>query len=180
MTNTGAIIMGVFAAIWWLVGVRASGYASPLTYGIPILVTGLIVIAALRLRGRHRFEQASPEEEARRGRLVGIASGGEGLAIFVAMIVLGNLGLSDYAAPVIAIIVGLHFVPLARWLPAHLYYGTSALLIVLGVCGFALRAPDRRLLIVSVGAACVLWLTCVLVLGRAPIMRDHARDASAV
>jgi hypothetical protein len=178
MTNTGAIIMGVFAAVWWLVGVRASGHASPLTYGIPILVTGLIVVAALR--GRHRFEQVSPEEDARRGRLVGIASGGEGLAIFLAMLVLGNLGLSDYAAPVIAIIVGLHFVPLARWLPAHLYYGTSALLVVLGVCGFAIRAPDRRLLIVSVGAACVLWLTCVLVLGRARIMRDHEREASAV
>jgi hypothetical protein len=177
MTNTGAIIMGVFAAIWWLVGVRASGHASPLTYSIPILVTGLIFVAALR--GRHHFEQVSPEEDARRGRLVGIASGGEGLAIFLAMIVLGNLGLRDYAAPVIAIIVGLHFVPLARWLPAHLYYGTSALLIVLGVCGLAIRAPDRRLLIVSVGAACVLWLTCVLVLGRARVMRDDQRDAPA-
>jgi hypothetical protein len=137
----------------------------------------LISVAALR--GRHRFEQASPEEHARRDRLVGIASGGEGLAIFLAMIVLGNLGLSDYAAPVIAIIVGLHFVPLARWLPAHLYYGTGALLIVLGVYGFAIRPPDRRLLIVSVGAACILWLTCIIVLGRARVMRDGQRDAPA-
>ena len=177
MTNTGAIIMGVFAAIWWLVGVRASGHASPLTYGVPLLFTGLIVVAARR--GRHRFEQASPEEDARRGRLVGIASGGEGFAIFLAMIVLGNLGLSDYAAPVIAIIVGLHFVPLARWLPAHLYYGTSALLIVLGVCGFAIRPSDQRLLIVSVGAACVLWLTCGILLVRARTMRDGQRDAPA-
>ena len=44
MSNVGAIIMGVFAALWWLVGVRVSGHASPLTYGIPILVTGLIVV----------------------------------------------------------------------------------------------------------------------------------------
>jgi hypothetical protein len=162
--------MGVFAAIWWLVGVRASGHGSSLTYCIPLLVTGLIVFMALR--GRHRFEQASPEEDARRGRLVGIASGGEGLAIFLAMNVLGNLGLIDYGAPVIAIIVGLHFVPLAKWLPARLYYGTSALLIALGICGFAIQAPDRRLLIVSVSAACVLWLTCVIVLVRARVMHD--------
>ena len=177
MSNVGAIIMGVFAAIWWLVGVRASGHGSPLTYGIPLLVTGLIIVAALR--GRHRFEPVSPEEHARRGRLVGIASGGEGLAILLAVNVLVNLGLSDYAAPVIAIIVGLHFVPLAQWLPARLYYGTSALLIVLGICGFMLRPPAQRLLIVSVGAASVLWLTCVIVLARARIMRDGQRDAPA-
>lgn len=170
MSNTGAIIMGVFAAIWWIVGVRASGYAATLTYGIPLVVTGLIVFAALR--GRHRFEQVSPEEDARRGRLVGIASGGEGIAILIAVNVLPYFGLSDYAAPVIAIIVGLHFVPLAQWLPAHLYYGTGALLVVLGVCGFMIRSTDQRLLIVSVGAACILWLTCVIVLGRARIRRD--------
>ena len=177
MSSTGAIIMGVFAAIWWLVGVRASGHASPLTYGIPLVATGLIVIAALR--GRNRLAQAPPEEQARRGRLVGIASAVEGLAIFVAVNVLANLGRSDYAAPVIAIIVGLHFVPLAQRLPAHLYYGTGALLSVLGVCGFAIRAPDQRVLIVSVGAACVLWLTCVIVLGRARVMRGGQRDAPA-
>lgn len=175
MSNVGAVIMGVFAAIWWLVGVRASGHASPLAYGIPLLVTGLIIVAALR--GRHRFEQVSPEEHARRGRVVGIASGGEGLAILLAVNVLANFGLSDYAAPVIAIIVGLHFVPLARWLPAHLYYGTAALLVVLGICGFAIRPPEQRLLIVSVGAACVLWLTCIIVLSRVRIMRDDQGEA---
>ena len=169
--------MGVFAALWWLVGVRVSGHASPLTYGIPLFVTGLIAIAALR--GRDRFEQVPPDEHARRGRLVGIASGVEGLAILLAVNVLANIGQRDYAAPVIAIIVGLHFVPLAQRLPARLYYGTAALLIVLGICGFAIRLPNQRLLIVSVGAACVLWLTCVAVLGRARIMHGRERDAPA-
>jgi hypothetical protein len=171
--------MSVFAAIWWLVGVRASGYGSPpLTYGIPLVVTGLIVIAALR--GRDRLEQVSPEEDARRGRVVGIASGGEGVAILVAVNVLAYAGRSDYAAPVIAIIVGLHFVPLAKWLPARLYYGTCALLVVLGICGFLIRRPDLRLLIVSIGAACILWITCVIVvLGLKRNTHDRQRSAPA-
>jgi hypothetical protein len=177
MSSTGAIIMGVFAAIWCLVGIRAAGYRSPLIYAIPLVVTGLIAVIALR--GRDRSERVPPEEHARRGRLVGIASGIEGLAIPVAVTVLANLGLSDYAAPVIAIIVGLHFLPLARWLPARLYYGTSALLTVLGICGFAIQPPDRRLRIVSIGAACVLWVTCFIVLGRTRIRRDRERDAPA-
>ena len=167
--------MGVFAAIWWVVGVRASGYASPLVYGVPLVVTGLIVVAALR--SRDRFEQVSSEEKARRDRLVGIASGIEGLAILVAVNALAKIGRSDYAAPVIAIIVGLHFVPLAQWLPARLYYATASLLVLLGVCGFAIQRPDQRLLIVSIGAACILWLTCAIVLSRGRIMRDPERNA---
>jgi hypothetical protein len=177
MSGIGAIIMAAFATVWWVVGVRGSGYAAPLTYGIPLVVAGLIVVAALR--GRDRSERVPPEERARRGRLVGIASGVEGLAIFLAVNVLANVGRSDYAAPVIAIIVGLHFVPLARWLPASLYYSTAALLILLGVCGFAIQSSDRRLLVVSVGAACVLWLTCIIVLSRARIMRERRSDAPA-
>ena len=169
--------MGIFAAIWWLVGVRASGHASPSTYGIPIVVTGLIVVASLR--GRDRFEQVSPEERARRGRLVGIASGIEGLAIFVAVNVLARFGRSEYAVPVIAIIVGLHFLPLARRLPAPFYYVTAALLIVLGICGFAIRRPEQRLLIVSIGAACVLWFTCVVVLGLRQKLSDRLRGTTA-
>ena len=166
MSGTGAIIMGVFAAVWWAAGVRASGHGSPLlTYGVPLVVTGLIVFAALR--GRGRSEQVPPEEHARRDRLVGIASGVEGLAIFVAVTVLANVGLSEYTTPVIAIIVGLHFIPLAQRLPARLYYGTGALLLVVGACGFAIRSLDLRLLTVSVGAACILWLTSALVLARA-------------
>lgn len=177
MSSTGAIIMGVFAAIWWLVGVRTSGHESLLIYGVPLVVTGLIVVVSLR--SHDRSAQVSPEEKARRDRLVGIASGAEGLAIFVAANVLGNIGRSDYMAPVIAVIVGLHFLPLARLLPASLYYGTSALLIVLGICGFLIRRPEQRLLIVSVGAACVLWLTCVFVLGRTRITNGRQRGTTA-
>jgi hypothetical protein len=51
-------------------------------------------------------------------RKAGIASGVEGLAILLAVNVLAHFGRSDYAAPVIAIIVGLHFMPLAQRLPA--------------------------------------------------------------
>jgi len=169
MSSAGAIIMSVFAAIWWMAGVRASGHPASLAYGVPLVVTGLIVVVSLR--SRDSAGQESAEESARRGRLVGIASGVEGLAILLAVNVLAYFGRSDYAAPVIAIIVGLHFIPLAQRLPARLYYATAALLVALGLCGFIIQRPDQRLLIVGVGAACVLWLTCIAVLGRVRIMR---------
>ena len=67
-------------------------------------------------------------------------------------------------APAGAIIVGLHFVPLARWLPARLYYATAALLTAAGVAGFFIADVKPRVVIVSIGAASVLWLTCAAVL----------------
>ena len=162
MSASGAIIMGVFAAVWWVIGTIASGRAPVLVYGFPILVTGAVIVVGSRTE--RRAAGLAEDERARRGRLVGIASGAEGLAILVAINVLVNMRRIALAAPVVVIVVGLHFLPLARWLPARLYYATSALLVGLGVVGFAIADADVRRLVVGVGAACVLWLTCAVVL----------------
>lgn len=161
MTPTGAVIMGVFGAVWWVIGIRGSGHTSLLMYGIPLLITAVIMVAALRVRPGNA---PSPEEDARRGRLVGIASGIEGLLILVAINVLVNIRKLEFAAPVGAIIVGLHFLPLARWLPARFYYVTSALLVGFGIAGFVIADTDRRFLAVGIGSACVLWMTGLVVL----------------
>jgi hypothetical protein len=73
------------------------------------------------------------EAESRRiGRLVGLWSGAEGLAILLAAIILGNLGEFSLFTPVLSVIVGAHFFPLARGIPMRLYYLTGGLLMVLG------------------------------------------------
>ena len=160
MSADGAIIMSLFAAVWWAVGVRASGHGSVPMYVVPLLVTGAIVAVALSRRAGATPE--SPEERARQGRLVGMASGVEGLLILVAVNVLANIKKLDFAAPVIAIIVGLHFIPLARGLPARSHYVTSVVLVALGIAGFGVPDVRQRILAVSLGAACVLWLTCAV------------------
>ena len=156
MNATGPIIMSTFAAIWWVVGVRGSSAPLAVAYGFPVLVAAAIVGLAL---GCAHDDAASADEQARRGRLVGIASATEGIAIFLAVNVLINMGWRDFIAPVIAIIVGLHFLPLARALPARLYYVTCALMVSVGLAGFMIAAAQQRLVIVTIGAAVVLWLT---------------------
>ena len=86
-------------------------------YAVGMLIRGLMMALARR-RGRR---SAPPEERRRRGRIVGIASALEGVAIFAAASVLVNLGRRDLIAPAVAIIVGVHFLPLARWFPAPIY-----------------------------------------------------------
>lgn len=164
MSPTGAIIMSVFAAIWWIAGIRASGHGSPLACGVGAAVAGAIIAAALRAGAR--VQPRDPAEKQRRDRLVGIASAIEGVAIFVVANVLVNLGLRAWVAPAVAVIVGLHFVPLAARLPAPAYYATAALLVALGGAGALMHDPAARTLAVSAGAAVVLWFTSLAVLLR--------------
>ncbi|MGA8216879.1 MAG: hypothetical protein WB799_25065 [Candidatus Sulfotelmatobacter sp.] len=174
MSNTGARIMSVFAAVWCIAGIRTAMVASPLWYAVPVVITVVIVTAAL-----HRSAESSPappNDGSRRARLVGIAIAIEGLLILVTVNVLINTGKQNWTVPVIAVIVGLHFLLLARWLPARLYYATGVLLIACGLLGFGISDVRYRILIVTVGAACVLWFTSVAVLMRAIRLRtDRAR-----
>jgi hypothetical protein len=161
--GVGAIIMAVFAALWWILGTRAAHQGSLPMYAAAVVISSVIIVIGLRLTGR---ESGASEERKHRGRVVGIASGAEVLAIFVAVNVLTNIGRSDLAAPLIALIVGLHFFPLARWLPAPLYYASGVALVIIGAAGIAVSDVNVRLFAVCVAAACVLWLTCGIVLCR--------------
>ena len=150
-----AIVTSFFATICWTVGIRAS-HASLLLYAVPLLVSAVIIGAAFR---RERNIAHSPADGRRIGRVVGIASAFEGIAILAAFIFLPGMQDDGFAVSVQAIIVGLHFIPLARWLPARPYYGTAAVLITLGVTGFAIGNTDVHVQYVCLGAACTLWLS---------------------
>jgi len=169
MSVTGALILAFFASVWWIVGLRAASHGPALVYLVPVVVAaalGSVFWGVAQRRG------ASPSavddaEEARRGRLVGWASAAEGIAIFIAANVLVNTGHRDAIAPTIALIVGAHFVPLARGLRAPAYYLTAGALAGLGVIGLTIGDVPTRLTLVSAGAAGVLWLTALSALVRA-------------
>jgi hypothetical protein len=166
MRSTGSIVMSVFGAIWWIAGAVGSGWPFVLAYAIPFIALLVLVVAALR--ARDNTEPESDRDGKRIGRLVGIASGVEGVAILVAVNVLANTGTQDYTAPAISIIVGLHFLPLARWLHVKLYYATAVAFIGLGIVGIWISGPVLRLEVVCSGSACALWVTSVLVLTTKP------------
>jgi hypothetical protein len=163
VNKRGAIIvMSAFAAVWWIMGVAQSRRASPMMYAIGIVISGLM-IALARRRGN---DSPAHHDGKRRGRIIGAASAAEVLAMLLASSVLAKLGRVDLIAPVVAIIVGLHFLPLARGLRVPVYYLTAALLVAVGVAGTFVQNPPARTLMVCVGAAAVLWLTCGVALLR--------------
>lgn len=162
--------MSTFAAIWWIVGATQSGRASLMVCAIGLVISGLMVVLARGQSGA----PVPPEQRKRLGRIVRIASALEGVFIVAAVIVLSKLGLRDLIAPAVAIIVGLHFLPLARWFPARIYYLTAALIVAAGVAGTLVDDLQSRILIVCIGTASALWLSCGIVL-----LRAYRRSQSA-
>jgi hypothetical protein len=115
---TGLLMMAFFTTMW-----AGIAYGS-LKHGIILLILfGVIIVTfisfAIYLFGiSKRFlkleSEADKAEGKRAGKWFGIIFGAEGLGIFVAINIVVNLGHADLTIPVIALVVGLHFYPLAK------------------------------------------------------------------
>ena len=155
------MIMTAFAGLWCALGIRMAQVS--VFYFLPVALICLALFWLARKQTARR-----PNQPTANGRLVGIASAVEGLLIFIAINVLQNIGRPNLITPAVAVIVGLHFWPLARWLPARGYYLTGAALVVVGAAGLLVPDPGARALVVSLAAAGVLWLTSLWVLTKMP------------
>lgn len=154
-----ALVVTVFAAAWSWAGLRLSDAPSGLIL-LPIALS--LALLAWGLRGSGLFASRGPHV----GRVVGLWSSIEVVALLVTANVLRDLHRDDLAFPLCAIIVGLHFFPLARGIPVRLYHGTGAGLVLAGVVGLILPASERPMA-VGMTAALILWATAVLVALRA-------------
>jgi len=154
------VVLNVFAALWAWVGLRLSGVAPGLTL-LPFPVS-----LALLAYGWHAAGMVPPRG-SRVGKVVGLWSTIEVVALLITANLLETFHRPDLMLPCAAIIVGLHFFPLARSIPVRLYHATGAGLVIAGLAGLLLPAADRAI-VVGMGAALVLWATALLITLRAP------------
>lgn len=152
----GVWVLNIFAACWVIGGILVSGQSAWLII-IPIMISAI----ALFWASRQPAPPNGPVVSDHAGRLVGIWSAIEGVAMFVAANVLNNLHLPTAIMPVFAIIVGLHFLPLARGIPVRIYYATGAGLVALGLVALLLPASDRAMVTGS-AAALILWASGIV------------------
>ena len=154
------IVLNLFAAIW--------GAAAILTAGYPrwLIAAPILLSVVLTIWSRRALAHLGPRTDgARIGRLVGICSAVEGIVIFATANLLTNMGMADAIGPAIAIIVGLHFLPLAYGLPARIYYLTGGAMVVAGAAALLLPGPER-LPAAGIAAAGILWASAVAVILR--------------
>ena len=162
MGSWGAIIMGFFGAVFAIATLNWQWHISGWLLALPVAVALAIWLAAacvIRLPG----EGLSLSPEA--ARAIRWSSIGEGIAIPIAMIVIANTGHPELALPAIALIVGPHFLPIARAARFTPYYLLGGLLLVAAAIGFILHAPLGGQVTGIMAAAC-LWFASALAVVR--------------
>lgn len=165
----GAAIFTVFGALWVVMALihwsARPGWCLPAVLMAAITLLGLCI--ARLSASRHIRRDDNPLAFAagkRAGMLFGIIFGIEAGLIALCAIVLAHRGLELWIPIVAALIIGIHFLPLAKIFQVPLYYGTGVLM-VLGVAG-CLIIPDfaLRLLCMGLMMTAVLWGSALVLL----------------
>jgi hypothetical protein len=152
------LVLTVFAAAWAWAALRVSGVASALSL-LPVAVSFALLAAGWSGAGM------APSRGPHVGKVAGLWSAIEVVALVVAVNALQYFHRADLMFPVAAIIVGLHFLPMARGIPVKLYYATGCGFVLAGLVGLLLP-PTGRAMVVGMSAALVLWATALVVVLR--------------
>lgn len=162
MGATGAIIMSFFGAVFAAMTLATQYGWRGVPLLLPFAVFAATALAAIHaMRGTKGARTASEKAE----RVILWSSIGEGIGIFIAANVVANLGHREWLLPAIALVVGLHFLPMAFAIPFRPFYVLSAALLVAAALGFVLRQPDGAR-IAGLTSATVLWIASVAAVRR--------------
>ncbi|MFE7760490.1 hypothetical protein [Streptomyces sp. NPDC057438] len=158
MFKSGVGFLALFGLGWWLLGSSAfAGVVRPV-----LVVVGCVVAVGLMFAAR-RFLPASaggPFPAGRRRRFNQI-NGLQWLLIVAVALVCGQAGTPVLIPPLVAVIVGLHFLPLAVVFGQPRLRVPAALLVASGAAGtivWLADGPDETVrLVVGLASALSLW-----------------------
>jgi NADH:ubiquinone oxidoreductase subunit 6 (subunit J) len=175
--RAAVVTLCVFATLWFAFGLYSAGSHLWVLYGIAVVLSVALVLGVPK-------NDASPAGTRRhRARVIGIASGLEALAIVAALLVIPPSQQAHWVTPVIAAIVGLHFIPIAHYLPYKPYYIAGIALVCVAVAGAAIDLAGfgdaASQLTVGLGSAIVLWLTSAAIVRTARLRATISSDSQA-
>jgi hypothetical protein len=168
----GAAIFTLLGASWALASVVNWPGAPAWAYGlVAVPVAGLSAFALVRLVRSRELPAASDPAQARHdGRRMGIAFGiiftVESALIAFAAVALDSAGRALLIPVAVALIVGVHFLPLARVFRLPFYYLTGVLCVACALASLAIPVESVRLLVLGLAIAVVLWASALVVLLR--------------
>ena len=107
------LVLTMFAAAWAWAALTVSGVAAGFAL-LPIAIS--LALLAAGWNGAGMVPSSGPHV----GKVAGLWSGVEVIALIIAVNALQHFDRGDLMFPVAAIIVGLHFLPMARGIPVRL------------------------------------------------------------
>jgi hypothetical protein len=166
--SAGMLFMTIFGTIWWFAG---SGVL-PRPFDIIEWVAGVIVAGVLLVSTRQqaRGAESGPPpgvDGAQVQRRFNLVAATEGIAIFIVVFACIQTGHQHWIAPLVCLIVGIHFLPLARTFAVPAYNWTGGGLIAVALLTLVLAPgfnwPDSAWLgVPTLAAAIILWFTAAL------------------
>jgi hypothetical protein len=169
----GALIMSFFGAVFATLTLHWQWHWQGAVLALPFLMFLLIVAAAMYvIRVPGDGVRPTPQEE----KAILWSSVGEGVGLFLAANIVINLGRPDLQLPAMALVVGLHFLPIAHAAGFRAFYGLGLALILIAIVGFMLRAPTGGA-VSGFMAAGALWLASGLAVRRDWLAKGRSRGA---
>lgn len=142
--GTGLMLMALFTTIWACIanaGLQGKEYHVVLVFFC--ILAAIFVINSVRLFSEaKKFLPSTSEneiaEKKKSGMWFGIIFGAEGLLIAVAVNVVINIGHPELIIPTIALVVGLHFYPLAKIFKRKIDYYLATWTTLVAIAGIIL------------------------------------------
>jgi hypothetical protein len=154
MNAMGAIILCTFGLVWAIAGARSLERRwFLLCLSFSVVVSATIVFAGLHV---HR---GSPQTLTFNPRIYKISVILEMLFIALAVVALRATNRKHFLLPVIALIVGLHFVGMVWALGSSLYWWTGGAMCLLAVASMLALPKNAWAPVVGLGSAMILWLS---------------------
>lgn len=167
-SRPAGLVMAGFGTLWWLFGTAGmpGGWVAVTVGGGLIIGIVLFVLALRQLSGVG--EQAGFEPNVRRHFMLINLGQAAGIAL---VITVANLaGEPAWIPALIATVVGVHFLPLARLFRWPQHWWIAGFMITMGVTGFALALSgtdlNTVLVVVCPGCAGILWASAAWLIWR--------------
>jgi hypothetical protein len=166
--GTGIIVCAIFAALW-------ANWAAPMLSGLPsmyrwaaifvaVVASGTLLVAgvAMMRRGRRLSQSTGVGAAAPRGmrRQFILVLAGEIVALNIAAYFLIGHHMARYLAPAVAVVVGLHFLPLAKIFRSPHFFATAIVMTLAGILASVAMATGSS----ATTANGVADLTCAIAL----------------
>ncbi len=163
-SSIGATIVGFFGAAWLALGMVSGGVSWQTAVAAVLPVFILIGFLGTLVRRRlPKIVQAETPEKKQMMRLFMIVNVVQWVGIFGVMNLLANLHLNAWMISAIVLIVGAHFLPLARIFHAPQYVKTGIAMMLCAAAAVVLPVSVRDT-VECVSAGVILWISAAAAL----------------